>query len=156
MKKETNTGNDAPFMIPMHIKFEENLIISEVTGKMPETHMPAIDWIIKKRILGGYLREYYSIHNNLPDGCHDIGKFKNYHSSKLVVDFDAIRQKIHDDLKHKDCLNLRAWNEGGVISNFQVQREIMVGISEQFGGRNPNELIFNMRQRIENRERYFT
>lgn len=138
----------------MHVKFEIKLIVKEILGKPPKSSIQGIGYIVRKYYLTKYLNEYYLHHKELPFGSHDLGRTKIYNLIIGVIDFDALRHQIYEDLKRKDDHNYKQWIEGSGISNFQMSREFIVGFKEQSIGNNPNELIFNMRQRIASRERF--
>ncbi len=127
MKKEIDTVNPKPdtgpeCTIPTHYCFAEKLIVNEIIGKMPQTHMPAVEWTIKKRNLIIFIREYLIKHKSLPDGCHKIDETNGFGSFAEAIDFDAVKQKIYDAMEHKYYLNRLAWNEGRVKSAFRFTR----------------------------------
>ena len=105
------------------------------------------------RQVRSFLNNYFEAHKKLPTGCHDIDEPDQTSFKIGVVDFDDVRKRIHGDLKYKDYLNYKNWIESGDISKFQMSRDLMVGFSEQAAGNNPNEVIYNMRQRLARRER---
>ena len=126
MKKDDDTVdsepvNDAESEYPSHYYFAEKLIINEILGEMPEVHMPAVAWTIKQRNLIVFLREYISKHQSLPHGCHQLDETKGFGCFDEAIDFDAVRQKILDNMENKYNLNRKAWDEGKVKSVFRVK-----------------------------------
>ena len=129
MTRETDNANSKPdnpseSKIPLHYRLAENLIINEIAGKMPEIHMPAVFWSIKKRLLRKFIGEYFEKHKELPSGSHDVGKMENCSLFNGVIDFDVVKQNIYEDLKRKDGLNFQTWKEGGVRSDIKSTRKI--------------------------------
>ena len=128
MKKENDAvnskpGNRAAGGIPIQLYFAEKLIINEIIGEMPETHMPAVAWTIKKRNLLIFIREYCIKHGSLPVGCHNLGSASTFGSFAEAIDFDAVKQKIHDAMEYKYYQNRQAWNEGSVKSDFKPRKK---------------------------------
>jgi len=103
MKNDIDTGNSKPgdpavLRIPLHYWFAEKLIINEITGEMPEIHMPAVFWTIKRRLLRKFIWEYFEKHEEIPGGCLDVWKI----------------------------LNRQAWNAGGVRSDFEFTSKFRI------------------------------
>ena len=131
MKKDIDTGNSKPgnpavLRIPLHYWFAEKLIINEITGEMPEIHMPAVFWSIKRRLLRKFIWEYFEKHEEIPGGCLGVWKIENCHLFKGVIDFDAVKQKIYEDMKHKYDRNRQAWNAGSVRSDFKFTSKFRI------------------------------
>ena len=104
MDKENDAVNPAAADergYPSHYCFAENLIVNEILGDMPEVHMPAVAWSIRKRNLIIFLREYINRHNCLPHGRHQIDDATGFGCFNEAIDFVAVKQKIHNDMKKK-------------------------------------------------------
>ncbi len=113
MNQKPNTdkpelGNTNTSRKSIHLKFEVQLIIREIIGKMPERGKTKSAWQSREQHISTYLNNYHARQNSLPFGCHDLGNTKPHNLEVGVIDFDTIRQKIDVDLEDKRCISTKA------------------------------------------------
>jgi len=161
MDTETNPNNPAsdlkttPIDAPMYFWFEIQLITNEFVGKPIEKNRISVTWHCKRQHVRGYLIDYYEKHAVLPAGCHDLGNTKSRNIKIGVIDFDSIRQKIRADNGKKKYLNFESSEEIDAFAGYPIHREIEIGMREQAMGRDQNEAIFNLRQKLGGRWKKF-
>ena len=157
MDNETNPNNTASDLeatsidAPMHFMFEIQLLTTEIVGKSTEENRISVNWKMKRQHVRDYLINYYEKHGVLPVGCHDLGKTKSPDLKIGIVDFDAIRQKIRVDSENWKRMNFESPEAVEAFPDYPMNREIELGIREQAMGRDPNEAVFNLRQKLTRR-----
>ena len=86
---------------PMHGRFEINYIVNWITGRRPQVRILEIAWQDKREHIRGFLLDFLARHRRLPTGRHDLGCTPTFRLSVGVIDFDVVRQELHDDLEHR-------------------------------------------------------
>ena len=87
----------------------------------------------------------------LPVGSLDLGKTKSPELEIGVVDFDAIRKKIRVDTEKWKRMNYESPGDIEAFPDYPMHREIELGMREQAMGRDANEAVFNLRQKLTRR-----
>ena len=157
MNNETNPNNPASqfeatsFEAPIHFVFEIQLLTTEIVGKSAEENRISAVWQIKKQHVRDYLVDYHEKHGVLPAGCLDLGKTKSPELEIGVVDFDAIRKKIRVESEYWKRMNFESPGDIEAFPDYPMHREIELGMREQAMGRDANEAVFNLRQKLTRR-----
>jgi hypothetical protein len=157
MDDETNPNHPAPELehaasdAPMHFMFELQLMTYEIVGKPIEENRINVYWKVKRQHVREYLTGYYENHGVFPMGCHDLGHTKSRKLKVGVVDFDAIRQKIRVDTEKWKCMNFESPETIEAFPDYPLHREIELGMREQAMGRDANEAVYNLRQKLTRR-----
>jgi hypothetical protein len=157
MDNETNPNNPASDLeatsidAPMHFMFEIQLLTTEIVGKSTEENRISAVWQIIKQHVRDYLIDYHEKHGVLPVGSLDLGKTKSPELEIGVVDFDAIRQKLRVDTEKWKRMNYESPGDIEAFPDYPMHREIELGMREQAMGRDANEAVFNLRQKLTRR-----
>jgi hypothetical protein len=157
MDNETNPNNPAnefeatSFEAPIHFVFEIQLLTTEIVGKSIEEKRISAVWQTKKQHVRDYLIDYHEKHGVLPVGSLDLGKTKSPELEISVVDFDAIRKKIRVESEYWTRMNFESPEAVEAFPDYPMNKEIELGMREQSMGRDPNEAVFNLRQKLTRR-----
>jgi len=157
MDNETNPNNPASefeatsFEAPIHFVFEIQLLTTEIVCKSTEENRISAAWQIKKQHVRDYLIHYQEKHGVLPVGRLDLGKTKSQKLEIGVVAFDAIRKKIRVESEYWKRMNFESPEAVEAFPDYPMNREIELGMREQAMGRDPNEAVFNLRQKLTRR-----
>ena len=152
MDNKTNPNNPASEVeAPIHFVFEIHLLTTEIVGKQTEENRISAVWQLKKQCVRDYLIDYHEKHGVLPVGSLDLGKTKSPELEIGVVDFDAIRKKIRVESEYWARMNFESPEAVEAFPDYPMNREIDLGMREQSMGRDPNEAIFNLRQKLTRR-----
>jgi hypothetical protein len=152
MDNEHNPNNPASdFEAPIHFEFEIQLLTTAIVGEPTEEERISAVWQAKKEHVRDYLIDYHEKHGVLPVGCLDLGKTKSPELEIGVVDFDAIRKKIRVESKYWKRMNFESPGDIEAFPDYPMHREIELGMREQAMGRDANEAVFNLRQKLTRR-----
>jgi hypothetical protein len=157
MDNETNPNNPASdfeatsFEAPIHFEFEIQLLTTEIVSKSTEEKRISAGWQTKKQHVRDYLIDYHEKHGVLPVGSLDLGHTASRNLKIGVVDFDAIRQKLLVDTEKWKRMNYESPGDIEAFPDYPMHREIELGMREQAMGRDANEAVFNLRQKLTRR-----
>ena len=136
---------------PINPRLEYQLIMHDIVGEPPRNFHEWRVWSNCVSLTQRFLFNYFAEHQELPVGKHYVGVPASYKFGSDWVDFDAVREQARKNAIRRDSHNLKNWVENPPDTLFQIYREISVGLKEQDAGRDPNELIYRMRKRLEYR-----
>jgi len=136
---------------PMHFRFEMQLMTDEIVGQSIEENRVSAEWRDKRQHVTGYLTAYYEKHAVLPAGRHDMGSTESRNLEIGVIDFDSIRQKIRVDSTSRSELNYESPETIDAFPGYPLHREFELGLWEQAMGRNPNDAVYRLRQKLAGR-----
>ena len=98
--------NSIELDVPMHYKFEINLIIRQIIGPSPKgSAIRGWGWMARRKHLKDFLEEYHLKYKRIPTGIHDIGKTKALNIQMGIINFGDVSWKAIQDLMYKDYLN---------------------------------------------------
>ncbi len=95
------TGRQGQAPVPMHGRFEINFIVNRITGRRPPVRILEIAWQDKREHIRRFLLDYLARYRRLPVGRHDLGCTTNFRLAVGVIDFDAVRRRVRDDLERR-------------------------------------------------------
>jgi len=136
---------------PMHYLFEIQLMTNEIVGEAPAEGRANYAWMVKTQHVRRYLVHYYRDHAMLPMDRRYLGMTRPLNLEMGMVDLGAIRQKIRADSAKRLGMNSESPGSFEDFPDHPLRAEIKPGIPKQAAGREPNQVVFDLRKALTKR-----